>query len=88
LIFEAATRPSALKILKSRRTKVVLNEFSQLFRLQLSSIFEFEIFLYKVATLRNLNFKFVDEFLIVKDHAHVDFTSHLYKLKIFSVEKN
>jgi hypothetical protein len=46
-IFEAEVRPSALKILKSLRTKVVSYECPQLFRLQFSSIFEFEIFLYK-----------------------------------------
>jgi hypothetical protein len=43
-IFEAEARTSALKILKKRRTKVVNTECSQFFRLQLSSIFEFEIF--------------------------------------------
>jgi hypothetical protein len=45
--FEAKARPST--ILKSRRTKVVPNECPQLFRLQLSSIFGFEIFPYKNA---------------------------------------
>jgi hypothetical protein len=49
LFFEAEARPSALKILKSRRTKVVSYEFPQLLRTQLSSIFEFEIFPYKNA---------------------------------------
>jgi hypothetical protein len=33
--FETEARPSALKILKSRRTKVVLNKGLQLFKLQL-----------------------------------------------------
>jgi hypothetical protein len=47
--FESETRPSALKILESRSTKVIPNECPQLLRSQLSSIFEFEIFPYKNA---------------------------------------
>jgi hypothetical protein len=47
---EAKARPSALKVLKSSRTKVVPNECPHFFRLQLSSIFEFEIFPYKNAS--------------------------------------
>jgi hypothetical protein len=59
-IFEAQARPPALKILKSRRTKVVPYECPHFFRLQLFlifayfdfvSIFEFEIFPYKNSSL-------------------------------------
>ena len=46
-IFEAEAPPSALKISKSRRTKVVSIEYPHLFRLQAKSIFEFEIIPYK-----------------------------------------
>jgi hypothetical protein len=48
-IFEAEAQPSALKIQKTFITKVVSNECLQLFRQQLLSIFEFEIFPYKSA---------------------------------------
>jgi hypothetical protein len=41
LTFEAVARPSALKILKIRRTKNMFNECPQLFRLQLFLIFAY-----------------------------------------------
>ena len=46
-IFEAEARLGALKISKSRRTKVVSIEYPHLFRLQAKSILEFEIIPFK-----------------------------------------
>jgi hypothetical protein len=43
-IFEAEARLGALKILKSRRTKIVPNKYMHLLRLWAQSIFAFEIF--------------------------------------------
>jgi hypothetical protein len=47
-MFDAEAQLGALKILKSRRTKVVFNEFPHLLRLQASSILAFEFSPYKI----------------------------------------